>query len=125
MDTTERLSENSRLGFEGLKAAFCPGSRELNSNTTPGLRPRLRRKGVRTRFTVQKRDSLKVLLNKLFVRVLHRADMRFQQILMAINRVRNNYVENHNKNTTYKHFHYSFIVRFAYGILFFYQCILD
>ena len=47
MDTTLRLSENSRQGFDGLKAAFCLGSMEAKSNDASGLRLRLRRKCVR------------------------------------------------------------------------------
>jgi len=57
MDTTLRLSENTRQGFEGLKAAFCLGSMEAKSNVASGLRLRLRRKCVRTRCTGKKRDN--------------------------------------------------------------------
>jgi len=57
MDTTLRLSENTRQGFDGLKAAFCLGSMEAKSNDASGLRLRLRRKCVRTRCTGQKRDN--------------------------------------------------------------------
>ena len=54
--TTARLSENSRLGFDGIKAAVCLGSMTSNSNTASGLQPRLRRKSIRTRYTGQIRD---------------------------------------------------------------------
>ena len=54
--TTARLSENSRLGFDGIKAAVCLGSMTSNSNTASGLQPRLRRKSTGTRYTGQIRD---------------------------------------------------------------------
>ena len=49
MDTTMRLIENSRQGFEGIKAAVCLGSRRVKSNDASGLRRSLRRNGVRNR----------------------------------------------------------------------------
>ena len=57
MDTTMEPGENSRQGFDGLKAAFCLSSMEAKSNVASGLRLRLRRKCVRTRCTGQKRDN--------------------------------------------------------------------
>ena len=47
MDTTARLSGNTRQGFDGIKAGICLGRMGAKTNTATGLRPRLRRKGAR------------------------------------------------------------------------------
>jgi RHS repeat-associated protein len=57
MATTTQLSENSHQGFDGIKAALCLASMEVNSNTASELPLRLRSNGIRSRCTGKERDN--------------------------------------------------------------------
>ena len=57
MATTAQLSENSHQGFEGIKAALCLASTEVNSNTASGMPLRLRQNCIRSRSSGKERDA--------------------------------------------------------------------
>jgi RHS repeat-associated protein len=57
MSMAAELSENSRQGFEGLKAALCLASMEAKSNTASGMPVYLWRNGIRSRSSGKERDA--------------------------------------------------------------------
>ena len=57
MPTTERLSENSHQGFEGIKAALCLAEIDPNPNPASGMAACLRPQGTESRCSGKERDA--------------------------------------------------------------------
>jgi RHS repeat-associated protein len=57
MSMAAQLSENSRQGFDGIKAALCLGSMEAKSNAASGMPVCLWRKGIGSRSSGKERDA--------------------------------------------------------------------
>jgi RHS repeat-associated protein len=76
MSTATQLSENSRQGFDGIKAALCLGSMEAKSNTASGMPLRLWRGGIGSRSSGKERDA-ETGLNFFGARYMSAAQGRF------------------------------------------------
>jgi RHS repeat-associated protein len=57
MAMTAQLSENSHQGFDGIKAALCLASTEVNSNTASEMPVCLWQNGIGSRSTGKERDA--------------------------------------------------------------------